>query len=902
MRWWKVTFGRLRVLFRKEQLEEDLDDELRFHLEMQIRDNIERGMAPDEARRVARLRFGNGTLIKEDSRQVWGFRWLEELGQDLRFAVRSFRRSPGSTTAAVATLALGLGVGTAVFSVVNALLFKPLQYKDPDRLVMVWSVNQQEGVDVHVAKMQGGSMSTPEIEDWNKSGIFESMVAFGSSNTTSTYPGEPQTILAFGVSPGFFETTGVQPFLGRGFLPEEEPKGGRNNVLVITYKYWRQRFHEDPNVIGKELVIQGGKGPEPAEIIAVMPPGFSFFSRSKDAIRPLHWEAKNRGSRWLRVMARLKDGLSLEQAQARADVFSDGLADRFTDSNQGWKVKLVPVEEDAAGSVRAAMLALLAAVGCVLFIACSNVASLFLVQFTSRSQEISMRCALGASRMRVLRQLLTESMTLSISGGVLGFGLAILIVRYFRSVMPSPYTFLNGLVQLDGIEVDSTLVLFASLISLLAGILVALIPVFRSSRLQLESSLREAGRTAFGNRSGSRSHDALVMAEVAVAVVLVVASGLLVRSVSKIYQQGPGFEYEKVAFFEVRRIDWKIRQELQEKTESRQEYFVAWSEWRMPRNEEIRSRVAAIPGVSSVTLAAEPLKESYTLHPVTAPHRPGGVMEPVAVQSVWDYVGVGYFEILRVPVWRGRSFESRDTKSGVNNVVINQELAGRLWGDADPIGRRLRVRADEFTVVGVVGNIQQEGVRKPPLPMVYTPRHDWGAFLIRTERDFEGLWPEVRQAVREADPTAYLYFTLPMADYFHDTNYRLRYSLILLGGLSALALILALVGLYSTLSYIVRRRTGEIGLRMALGADQREVLRLVLRHGLTVVGVGLLIGLTGSAAATRFLSSILFGVTPTDPLTFVVVACAIVATALVAAYLPARRASKVDPMVALRHE
>ena len=319
-----------------------------------------KGCPPKEARRAARLHFGNVTQAREDSRQFWGFRWLDELGQDLRFAFRSFAKNPGSTAAAVLTLALGLGVGTAVFSVVNALLFKPLPYKDPDRLVMVWSVNPREGIDVEQARSQRTSMSTPEFEAWEESGIFESMVAFGGGNGTELHP-EPQTIWGFAVSSGFFETTGIQPFLGRGFLPEEHRAGDPfNRVLVLTHAYWSRRFNQDPDVIGKKLVMEGPKESEPAEIIGVLPRGVNFYQRSKEAIVPLLWEF-SRGNRALRVMARLRDGVSLKQAQARADVFSEGLANEFPESNKGWKVELVPVMEDHAGDVQTALLALLAA-------------------------------------------------------------------------------------------------------------------------------------------------------------------------------------------------------------------------------------------------------------------------------------------------------------------------------------------------------------------------------------------------------------------------------------------------------------------------------------------------------------------------------------------------------------
>ena len=893
---------KLKAMFQRRRLEGELDEELAFHIEMRKRKFVEQGMSPEEATRAARLQFGNVTLTREDSRQFWGFRWLDEFGHDMRFAFRSFKRNPGTTAAAVITLALGLGVGTAVFSVVNALLFKPLPYEDPDRLVMVWSVNPHEGIDVAWARRQGRSMARPEFEDWKESSIFESTVAFGGWTRTIIEPGEPEEILIYAVSPGFFDLTGVQPSLGRGFVPEEEPMGGRNNVVVITHEFWRHRFHEDPSIIGQELGMQGEEGPEPYEIIGVLPRGFSFFHRGADMIAPLNFGGQDRGTRRFKLMARLKDGLSLQQTQARADVFSDGLADKFPESNEGWKVRLVPLAEDSVGSLRPAMLALLAAIGCVLFIACSNVANLFLVQFTSRSQELSMRYALGASRMRVLRQLLTESMLLSITGGLLGFALATQVVRYFRSIIPGGDSFSRYLVQVDGIEVDLTLAIFATAITLLAGFLIVVIPVFRSSQLQLESSLRNAGRTAIGNRWGRRSHDVLVMAEVAVAVVLVVASGLLVRSIVEMYRQGLGFDPEDVVYVDVSRANWRIRQQLREETESRQDYFQSVRAWELVRDKEIRSRLASLPGVTSIGGGASPLMNSYRLYPCTSmdgQSRP----EPAEPHCLMNFAGESYFETLRIPLLQGRLFESRDLRKtwDTRDVVVNEELATRIFAGRDPVGKRLKTWDLEPKVIGVVGNVRQDGMHKTSQPAVYWPRPR-NSFLIRTDRSLGTLLPEVRQAVRQADATAFVRRTRTLNDMVLETLWRVHYSLLLLGGLSSLALILALVGLYSTLSYIVRARTGEIGLRMALGADQRDVLRLVLRHSLVVVGMGLLIGLIASAAVTRFLSSLLFGVTPTDPLTFVSVACAIMATAMMAAYLPARRASKVDPMVALRHE
>ena len=893
---------KLQKIFQRSKLQSELDEELSFHLDMREKRFVEEGMTPEQARRAARRHFGNVTLTREESRQFWGFRWLDELGHDLRFAFRSFAKNPGSTAAAVLTLALGLGVGTGVFSVVNALLFKPLPYEDPDRLVMVWSVNPQEGVDVEWARRQGRSMAEPDFEDWKESGIFKSAVAFGGWTRTIVEPGEPEEVSLYAVSPGFFETTGIRPLLGRGFLPEEERYRGNNDVVVITHEYWKRSFQEDPRIIGQTLAMEGEEGLEPYTIIGVFPEGFSFFNRHAIGITPLSWPRADRGSRRFKLLARLRDGVSLQQTQTRADVFSDGLAEKFPKSHQGWSVKLVPLAEDSVNSLRPAMLALLAAIGCVLFIACSNVANLFLVQFASRSQELTMRYALGASRARVLRQLLTESMLLSISGGLLGFALATQVVRYFRSTIPGGSSFSRFLVQVDGIEVDWTLTIFATAITLLAGALIVVIPVLRSSQLQLESSLRKAGRTAIGNRWGRRSHDMLVMTEVAVAVVLVVASGLLVRSIVKMYEQGLGFDPEDVVYLYVRRADWQVRQPPRAESESRQEYIRYMMAVDFARREEIRSRLASLPGITSVGAGSSPLMNSYRLYPCISMDGESK-LEPADPQCLMLWADIGYFETLRIPLLQGRLFESQDLGKSFGSmdvVIVNEELANLVFGGRNPIGKRLKAWDLEPTVVGVVGNVRQDGMHKTSQPSIYWPRG--GGFLIRTNRDLDTLLPEVRQAVRQADAASYVGRAFALSDQVLDTLWRVRYSLLLLGGLSTLALILALVGLYSTLSYIVRRRTGEIGLRMALGAGRREVLMLVLRHGLTIVAMGLLIGLIGSAAVTRFLSSLLYGVTPTDPLTFAAVAGTILATALLAAYLPARRASRVDPMVALRHE
>ena len=892
---------KLKALLQRRRLHGELKEEVNFHLDMRERAFVDEGMSPQEARRAARLQFGNVSQTREESRQFWGFRWLDELGHDLRFAFRSFTKNPGSTAAAVLTLALGLGVGTAVFSVVNALLFKPLPYEDPSRLVMVWSVNDKEGVDLELARAQGRSMSTPEMEDWKKSGVFESMVAFAGWTETIIEPGEPEGILIYPVTPGFFQMTGIEPVLGRGFVPEEEPMGGRNNVLVLTHEFWRSRYQEDPNIIGQEIVFlgRGGEDPEPFEIVGVLPRGFSFFSRQADMIAPMPWEQPDRKRRSNKVLARLANGLTLQQAQSQADVFSAGLASQYPESNEDWKVKLVPVADDAAGHLKPAMYALLAAVLCVLFIACSNVANLFLVQFTSRSQELSMRYALGASRGRVLRQLLTESMLLSISGGALGFALAVQIVRYFRSLVPAGNTFSKYLVQVDSIDVDGTLALFAVLVTLLAGILIVVIPVLRSSQLQLESTLRDAGRTALGNRGGRKSHDVLVAAEVAVAVVLVVASGLLVRSIAEMYSSGPGFDPKNVTYVAIRRTNWKVQREIADRTDSREEYWQAVRDWRLPRDRRILAAVESLPGIESVAVGPLPLMNYYRLWPATAIDS-RETNDASNIQTLPNWAGEGYFETLRVPLLRGRTFDSRDDDT--NNVIVNELLATRLWPGTDPIGKRLRWFDDEATVIGVVGSVHQEGMHRPAQPALYRYSGSGTRVMVRAGRDFDAVLPEMRRAVKEADPTAYVERALPLNEAVLETIWRVHYSLVLLGGLSALALILAVIGLYSTLSYIVRGRTGEIGLRMALGAGRREVLSLVLRHGLAVVTVGLVIGLIGSAALTRFLSTLLFGVAPTDPLTFAAVAGTILATALLAAYLPARRASRVDPMVALRHE
>jgi putative ABC transport system permease protein len=836
---------------------------------------------------------------------------LEGVRQDVLYAVGVFHRHRVSSLIAVASLGLGIGVGTAIFSIVNAVLLRPLPYRDPGRLVMLWSVNEKQGGTVEQARNEGRAMSGAEFLDWQeRSGIFERMVAFGSFQTSVTGPGDAGMSFGYSPSPGLFPLLGVKPMLGRGFVPEDE-RPGSPNVAVIFYGLWKSRFGGNPGVLGQKILF----GNDPYTIVGVMPPRFVFFNRQVEFLTPQQWAIdrvqRDRGYRSMRVMARLKPGISLQQAQARADVFSENLARAHPETNSGWKVRIFTLAQDSSGGIRPALLMLMGAVGCVLLITCVNAANLILVQVASRSREFAVRSAMGASRARLVRQLLTESLILSAFGGLLGLGFAWTLIARFQALLPDPNTYGKYLVQVEAIRMDPWVASFALLVALLTGIVFGLVPALRASRPNLNENLTDAAKGSLGGRHSRRVHDILIVAEVSLALVMVTGAVLLVRSFMGLFNRGPGIRASNVITMQSQAPYWEILDRLRKQGVSGNALSTAWQAEMRSLTGRILDRLRTVPGVRSADITSYiPMTGWYSRMDFTVEGHAADAGATNAPQAIWRTVSPGYFETIGIPLLRGRLFDTRDTASSAGVVVVSQELARRYWPREDPLGKRMKAgdagsNGSWLSVVGMVGDVREDGIAKPPPPTFYVPINQATPatfFLaIRANADPLSVMPAVRRALKEVDPELPIYRLRKLEDVVLDSTWQLRYSMLLLGGLAGLSLVLAVVGVYGVLSHAVEDRTQEIGVRMALGAAQGDVVRLLVLRGLRLVAFGVAIGLAAAFGLTRSLSVLLFGVSPLDPLTFASVAAVLIASGWLACYLPALRASRVNPMTALRY-
>ncbi len=830
-----------------------------------------------------------------------------EIVRDLFYAWRAGRKRPAPPLLAILALTLGIGVSTAVFSIVNAVALQSLPYRDASRVVMLWSVNEKDGFDLKQQKPMGSSMSVAEFLDWQRdSGIFEHMVLFGPIQAPIGKTEDPETIFGYSVSPGLLPMLGVTPLIGSGLRPEDEKPGA--SLMLLQHEFWRRRFNADPGVVGRKIYLRS----EPYTIAGVMPPEFVFFNRQVDFLATVNWKTEgaenDRPWRTKRVMARLKPGLTLQESQRRADAFSARMAAEHPKTNRNWHVLVIPCAEDAAGELRPGMLALLGAVVCVILITCANVANLLLVQASARGKELAVRSALGAGRWRLVRQLTTESMARALVGGALGLALAYGAVRYFQTMLPERNLHGKYLVQAEAIQMNLAVVLFAVGVTLAAGLLSGLIPALRASKPDFNQALKDAGHGSVGGRRGRSVRDVLVIAEVAVAVVLVVAATLLARSLAAMYGHGPGYRPERLLCLRVN-ISYE---ELAEKAKGlpRQEARALYRNADRSFRERLYAELRNIPDLDGfASMSKVPIDAYYWL---SAFEIEGRVVEPGASppRAIDSTVHADYFRLLGIPLLYGRPFGPEDRLDSPPVVIVSQEFARRYFAGGDPAGKRLRWRGSRpdapwFQVVGVVGDVREDGMDRPPQPYVYFPEEQgWfaGTLALRGRSDPMKLLPLVRRAVRNVDTHAFLNRWRRMADIVRDSTWRLNYSATLLGGLGGLSLLLAVVGVYGVLSFSVRERTQEIGVRMALGGARPRILGMVLKHGVGLAGAGVVIGLGAAALVTRFLKTLLYGVTPLDLATFVAVAAALLGAAFLASYLPAERATRLQPMRALRHE
>lgn len=808
---------------------------------------------------------------------------MNTLFQDLRYGLRMLAKNPGFTAVAVLTLALGIGANTAIFSVVNAVLLRPLPYKDADQLVMVWGKNVEKGYTFDL-------VSPPDVADWRaQNRVFQQMADADDATYTLTGVGEPTSIVAYQLSPEFFSVLGVAPQAGRTFHPEET-QPGKNHVVVLSHRLWQNRFGGDPGEIGKAITLNGEK----YSVIGIMPPGFSYPTQDTELWTPLTVDsnlAGNRGLRYLRVLARLKPGVTVEQAQAEMDTIAGRLTREYPDTNKGYATNIETLRDMRVGDIRPALLVLFAAVGFVLLIACANVANLFLARAAARQKETAIRAALGANRLRLMRQYATESILLALVGGAIGLLLATWGVGALVALFPPTIANLN-IPRVDKIPIDGWVLGFALLTALLTGLVFGSAPAFSAMRLNVNETLKETERSSTGSLRGVRFRKGLVVAEISVALIMLAGAGLMIRSFLHLLRGNLGFTPENVLTLRVRLPENKYH------TDTQRRVF----------ENRVLERLSTLPAVRSVgEVTFLPLsgwwgQRTFSIEgqpPLHEKERPG---------AVWSSVSPDYFQTIGIPLIKGRSFTELDREETPAVVIISEALARRYWDGAEPLGKRLTIEGEKTPreIVGVVGEIRQFGLANPAKPVIYMPFRQLPApllcFAVRTASNPLSLANAARQAVWTVDKDQAISHVMTMTQLVSESLAPQRVSVILLGIFAGLALLLAAVGIYGVISYSVTQRSHEIGVRIALGAEYRTVLKLVVGEGLRLALAGVALGVLGALGLTRFMSSLLYGVRPADPTTFVEVAVLLTLVALLASYIPARRATKVDPMVALRYE
>jgi len=904
MDWLRELARRLNMLLHRRQFGADLEEEMRLHLELRQEEQLQSGVAADDARAAARRRFGNTTYIKEESHLAWGWEWFENLAQDMRYGARMLRKAPGFSAIAILTMALGIGATTAIFSVVDATLLHPLPYPQPEQLVSVED-------DLPGVGAQDVGMSEPEWQDLQRSGIFEyvSPTQFDENNLTGS--SQPARVRILIVAPNYFALLGVKPQVGRAFHPEDHSPGLILEV-VISDGLWKRMFGGDRNILGRSMRLDT----DLYRIVGVMPPGFDAPGRTTEERNIEVWAATSfyglpmpdhppRSGRNLpTAVARLKPGLTIAAAQSRLDALVAALQKEFPEDypkQSAWTVRLLPLKERVVGNVRQSLILLLGAVGLLLLIGCVNVANLMLARASARGREMAVRRALGAARKRLISQLLTESVLLSLLGGIAGLAILFCTKGFLLRLLP------GSLPRLNEISINSPVLVFALGASVVTGAIFGLVPALQADRLDLTHMLKQEGRGSSSAGEQARTRRILVVIEFALSLVLMVAAGLLLRSFWDLLNVRLGFNPQNVI---------AVRTRLPDPNEPKVDLYGTPAKEALFLRELVR-RSRTLPGVEEVAVgdtASIPLDASlrdlklisegqflFTLEGDIQNDEP-----PVADRSS---VTTEYFHLLGIPLLRGRLFSELDDDQAPQVAVINEAFARTYWPSQNPLGKRFkrnRASAPWITVVGLIANARTESLAQAGVPKIYLDLYQTGgkrlAIFLRGNLDAAAIPGEVRERVQAVDPALPVSGGQTLNDTVSASLAERRFSMEIVALFAMTALLLAGLGIYGVISYLVSERTHEIGIRIALGAKSKSILQMVLRQGLELAIAGTAAGLVCALIVSHLMAGLLYGVRPTDPLTFAGVSLLLIGVALLACYIPARRAIRVDPQVALRHE
>lgn len=878
---WRRFCIRLRAVFDREALDQELDDEVRFHIERETKANIERGMRPEEAARRARMDFGGEQSMREEFRAVRGDSFIESVLQDARFGLRMLRRSPGFALIAAVTLALGLGANTAMFSVIDAVLLRPLPYSEPERIVRIIDSNPTRGFPRF-------SSSPPNFLDWRaQAQSYSSMTAFATGTLTLSGSGDAKRLNALFATPDFSAVFRMEPALGRTFTVEEGAYG-HDKVAVLSFHLWQERFGGDRKVLGRTIKLDG----DSYVIVGVAPREFTLYRN--DIVVPLAFAPKvadQRGAHYLNVYGRLKPGISLQHANDEIKTIAARLEATYPDKDAGWTAFVLEMQNFVTGNVRPAMLLLFGAVGFLALIACANVANLMLSRALARQREISVRAALGASRSRIVRQLLTESFILCVLGAAVGLAIAAGAIQLLRAIGPV------NVPRLGTAQLNITVLSFTAGLTLLTTILFGILPALHATRVDLNVALKSAARGAAGSRESARPRNLLVLGELALSVMLLTGAGLLLRSFVYLSLTEPGVNVSPVLTFNL---------SLPSKKYDTPEKVVTFYD-------ALLTNLKALPGVrdagatSILPLTGDQNSSSFQIRGV--PVSP--LDEPSAELRV---VSRDYIRTLGILLRRGRWFQSSDRAESAPVLVISEAMARQFWPKGDALGHYITMgvrpgisKTDvEGQIVGVVGDVRDFGLDIAPPPTVYTLMDLPGArdmsIVLRTANDPAALAPSVRAAVAALDADVPVADVAPMEEVLTTSLAQRRFYMLLLSIFAALALLLAGIGLYGVIAYSVGQRTQEIGIRMALGASRGHVLGMILGEGARLAALGIVLGVGGALAMNRLMKGMLVGVSTTDSIVFSMATIGIGLIATLACYLPARRATAVDPVIALRYE